>query len=193
MDKTFTIYQQSLCENYDRMIASLCGRLKCLSLDEKLEITAKYSGITYENLVFKTFKDVRIIVGSSNPSLGDRIALELGITKTSCMMDFFADKSPNVKIHKNMRKKHVFILQTGASNEKYSINDFSEQLLATIDACKRSAAKSITAIIPNFPNARSDKRDAPRVPIMAKETIKKFEKGVKVVKPYLRYTPQPNR
>ncbi|HEX5637052.1 MAG TPA: peroxidase, partial [Gammaproteobacteria bacterium] len=29
--------------------------------------------------------------------------------------------------------------------------------------------------------------------ISTEDAIKKFEKGVKVVKPYLRYTPQPNK
>ena len=39
------------------------------------------------------------------------------------------------------------------------------ELLILIDACKLSGADKITAIIPHFPYARSDKKDAPRVSI----------------------------
>ena len=42
------------------------------------------------------------------------------------------------------------------------------KMLCIIDACARASAWKITAVIPNFPYARQDKKDKSRVPISAK-------------------------
>ena len=42
------------------------------------------------------------------------------------------------------------------------------ELLIIINACKTSSARRITAILPNFPYARQDKKDKSRAPITAK-------------------------
>src|SRR5271169_2396161 len=55
-------------------------------------------------------------------------------------------------------------MQTGAD----SINDNLMELLIMINACKTASARRITAVIPNFPYARQDKKDKSRAPISAK-------------------------
>jgi ribose-phosphate pyrophosphokinase len=167
--------QLDLASKYNKMIDSVSKILEILNLDLQLEVDATFSGFTYRQYIFKKFKKVRIICGPSNERLASDILKELGIDGVKCELGFFADKSPRVEITENIREVHMFIIQSGSNSKNYSINDYSEQLLAIIDACKRSGTKSITAIIPYFPNARSDKRDTPRVPIMAKATIQKFE------------------
>jgi ribose-phosphate pyrophosphokinase len=42
------------------------------------------------------------------------------------------------------------------------------ELLIMINACKTASARRITAVIPNFPYARQDKKDKSRAPITAK-------------------------
>lgn len=42
------------------------------------------------------------------------------------------------------------------------------ELLIIINACKTASARRITAVIPNFPYARQDKKDKSRAPISAK-------------------------
>lgn len=170
-------FQNDLKCKYNKIIDSVDNIISILGLNSKLEIDAEFSGITYKQYIFKRFKNVRIINGPSNINLGCDILKELGMDSVQCELGFFADKSPRVEIKENIRDVHMFIIQTGTNDEKYSMNDYSEQLLAIIDACKRSGTKSITAIIPHYPNARSDKRDAPRVPIMAKATTQKFEEA----------------
>jgi ribose-phosphate pyrophosphokinase len=59
----------------------------------------------------------------------------------------------------------VFILQSTRPND---INDGLMELLIIINACKTSSARRITAILPNFPYARQDKKDKSRAPITAK-------------------------
>lgn len=85
-------------------------------------------------------------------------------TKVQITTDTFANGEINVKINENIRGKDVFIIQTEA-NDKMSPNDYLMELLITIRACKLSSANKITAIIPNFFYARSDKKDVPRVSI----------------------------
>jgi ribose-phosphate pyrophosphokinase len=62
-------------------------------------------------------------------------------------------------------RRLVFILQSTAPGE---INDGLMELLIMINACKTASARRITAVIPNFPYARQDKKDKSRAPISAK-------------------------
>lgn len=57
------------------------------------------------------------------------------------------------------------MLQSTRPND---INDGLMELLIIINACKTSSARRITAILPNFPYARQDKKDKSRAPITAK-------------------------
>jgi len=59
----------------------------------------------------------------------------------------------------------VFVLQSTAPGE---INDGLMELLIMINACKTASARRITAVIPNFPYARQDKKDKSRAPITAR-------------------------
>ena len=61
----------------------------------------------------------------------------------------------------------VFILQSTAPGD---INDGLMELLIMINACKTASARRITAVIPNFPYARQDKKDKSRAPITARLT-----------------------
>lgn len=59
----------------------------------------------------------------------------------------------------------VFVLQSTAPGD---INDNLMELLIMINACKTASARRITAVLPNFPYARQDKKDKSRAPISAK-------------------------
>ena len=59
----------------------------------------------------------------------------------------------------------VFVLQSTAPGD---INDGLMELLIILSACKTASARRITAVIPNFPYARQDKKDKSRAPITAK-------------------------
>src|SRR6201996_6287651 len=59
----------------------------------------------------------------------------------------------------------VFILQSTRPND---INDGLMELLIICNACKTASARRVTAILPNFPYARQDKKDKSRAPITAK-------------------------
>lgn len=105
-----------------------------------------------------------LLSGTANRPLADAISKKLG-TKISKMDVFkFANDNTFVKIGENIRKKDVFIIQPTCR----PVNDNLMQLLIIIDACKRSSAASVTAVMPFYGYARSEKKDQPRVPITAK-------------------------
>ena len=62
-----------------------------------------------------------------------------------------------------MRGREVFLVQPTAP----PVNDHLMELLAFADACRRSAAARITAVVPYFGYARADKRHGRRQPITA--------------------------
>lgn len=59
----------------------------------------------------------------------------------------------------------VFVLQSTAPGD---VNDGLMELLIIINACKTASARRITAVIPNYPYARQDKKDKSRAPITAR-------------------------
>lgn len=72
---------------------------------------------------------------------------------------------PKVAAHKLNPPLSVFVLQSTLPGD---INDGLMELLIIINACKTASARRITAVIPNFPYARQDKKDKSRAPISAK-------------------------
>jgi ribose-phosphate pyrophosphokinase len=108
--------------------------------------------------------DLVILSGSANRELSEKICRYLGVRPAAVEISKFANDNTFVKIDQNVRKKDLFLIQPTCR----PTNDNLMELLIMIDASKRASAKSITAVIPYFDYARSDKKDQPRVPITAK-------------------------
>ncbi len=104
-----------------------------------------------------------LLAGTANPALAQAIAEQLGMPLGKCLTERFPDGEVSVQLLEPVRHKAVFIVQSTAP----PVNDHLVELLALVDACRRSAAARITAIIPYFGYARSDKRHARREPIAA--------------------------
>lgn len=111
---------------------------------------------------------MKLITGNSHTELALSLSKRLGIKLVDCSVKKFSNTEIEVKINENVRNDHIFILQTGGYDDNNSVNDYIMETLILIDACNRSNAKSITLIMPCYPYARQDKKDAPRVPISAK-------------------------
>ena len=76
-----------------------------------------------------------------------------------------ASSTTLLSLEPNKDRVEVFILQSTRPND---INDGLMELLIMINACKTASARRITAVLPNFPYARQDKKDKSRAPITAK-------------------------
>jgi ribose-phosphate pyrophosphokinase len=76
----------------------------------------------------------------------------------------FPNENIFVKLNRSVRQQDVFLVQPASS----PVNRNILELLIMIDTLKRASAGRITAVIPFYPYARTDKKDQPRVPITAR-------------------------
>ncbi|KAA6414641.1 MAG: ribose-phosphate pyrophosphokinase 1 [Lasallia pustulata] len=108
---------------------------------------------------------IKLLTGNSHPQLAKLVADRLGIELTKIMVLQYSNQETSVTIGESVRDEDVFVLQSTAPGD---INDGLMELLIIINACKTASARRITAVIPNFPYARQDKKDKSRAPITAK-------------------------
>jgi len=102
-----------------------------------------------------------IFAGNSHPQLVEDICAYLKQDIGQVEVFKFSNDNTFVRILENVRQKDVFILQSDVE----PVNDHIMELLIMIDAAKRASAGRITAVIPYYSYARTDKKDQPRVPI----------------------------
>ena len=104
-----------------------------------------------------------IVSGSAHRDLAGSIARLLDVPLGDCMIERFPDGEISVCLGEPMRGREVFIVQPTSP----PVNEHLVELLAIIDACRRSAARRIAAVVPYFGYSRSDKRHGRREPITA--------------------------
>ncbi|KAM0249875.1 hypothetical protein ACHAQJ_008849 [Trichoderma viride] len=109
--------------------------------------------------------EIKLISGSSHPELSALVASRLGINIANTMSLNYSNQETSVSIGESVRDEDVFILQSTAPGD---VNDGLMELLIMIHACRTASARRITAVIPNFPYARQDKKDKSRAPISAR-------------------------
>ncbi len=110
------------------------------------------------------FKDFKVISGTANPELAQKICEYLNIPLTECIVKRFSDGEVFVEIKENIRGADVFIIQPTCP----PVNEHLMELLIMIDAARRASARRITAVVPYYGYARQDRKTAPRTPISAK-------------------------
>jgi ribose-phosphate pyrophosphokinase len=108
--------------------------------------------------------DLKIFSGSSHPALSQKICDHIGIPLGQCEIIKFSNENLFVKILENVREKDVFVIQTSFP----PVNENIIELLIMVDALKHASAARVTAVLPYFPYARSDKKDQPRISIAAR-------------------------
>lgn len=108
--------------------------------------------------------ELKVFSGSSHPNLAKEICgiLKMGLGKM--YIHKFANDNIKVKIEENVRNADVFVFQPST----VPVNEGFMELLIIIDAIKHASANRITAVMPYFPYARSDKKDEPRISITAR-------------------------
>lgn len=104
-----------------------------------------------------------ILAGTASRGLADAVAREAGVPLGRVEVERFPDGELTVRIDESVRDRDVFLLQATSS----PVNEHLVELLALADACRRGSAGRITAVVPYFGYARSDRRAGRREPIMA--------------------------
>jgi ribose-phosphate pyrophosphokinase len=107
---------------------------------------------------------LKLFTGSAHPALAREIADYLSTTLGGCRLHRFPDSEVSFQIDENIRGTDVFMIQPTCT----PVDHHLVELCVMIDACRRSSASRITAVIPYYGYARQDRKDKPRVPISAK-------------------------
>jgi ribose-phosphate pyrophosphokinase len=105
--------------------------------------------------------DLKIFSGSANPKLASAICSHLGIDLSRLKVSRFSNDNLFVQIQENVREKDVFVVQPFIA----PVGDTILELFIILDALRSASARRITAVIPYYSYARSDKKDAPRISI----------------------------
>lgn len=108
-------------------------------------------------------RHVKLFSGSGSKYLAEQIAVAYGVPLGAAKVTRFNDGEFSPYFEESVRGCDVFIIQS-----TFSPTDNLFELLLLIDAAKRASAHYITAVIPYFGFARSDRKDKPRVAIASK-------------------------
>ena len=106
---------------------------------------------------------LKILTGTANPELAQRICDHLGVEIGQATIGQFEDGEIQVRVDENIRGLDVFVIQPTMPPAENMMS-----LLVMLDACKRASARRVTAVLPYYGYARQDRKDQPRVPITAK-------------------------
>src|SRR5438477_1314574 len=108
--------------------------------------------------------NTKVFSGNAHRRLAEEICGNLSCDLGKASTERFSDGEFNFQIGENVRGSDVFIVQpTCPPTDRHLM-----ELLIMCDAFIRASAERVTAVIPYFGYARSDKKDRPRVPISAK-------------------------
>ncbi len=108
--------------------------------------------------------ELKILGGSSNKELLERICAYVNVSPTSVELSRFSDGEINFRIGETVRGHDVFVIQSTST----PVNDNFMELLIMIDALKRASANSIAVVMPYYGYARQDRKAKGRDPITAK-------------------------
>src|ERR1700693_4012561 len=105
--------------------------------------------------------ELRIFACNSNRPLAAEICDHLGLRLSRLEIARFSNDNLRVQVQENVRERDVFVVQSFTE----PVSDHIMELLITLDALRSAAARRVTAVIPYYSYARSDKKDAPRISI----------------------------
>ncbi len=105
-----------------------------------------------------------IVSGSAHPALAADVARELESELASCLLGCFPDGERDVEVRDSVRGQPVFVIQPLGPG----VGEHLLELLLLSDACRRSGAGSVTAIVPYFGYARQDRVTKEGRPLGAK-------------------------
>jgi ribose-phosphate pyrophosphokinase len=109
-------------------------------------------------------EQLMIFAGSSNVPLADSICQGLGVSRSEVLIERFSNENLSVQILDSVRDADVFVVQSLYPRPSEAF----VELMLLCDALRGASAERITAVIPHYSYARSDKKDKPRISIAAR-------------------------
>jgi ribose-phosphate pyrophosphokinase len=105
-----------------------------------------------------------VFSGRAHPGLARSLCKRLKVSLSPSTTSTFSNDCLGVQLEANCRQADVFIVQPLVPSVQHHLME----LLLMLDAARGASAARITAVIPHFAYARSDKKDAPRISIAAR-------------------------
>ncbi|HXP22192.1 MAG TPA: ribose-phosphate pyrophosphokinase [Streptosporangiaceae bacterium] len=105
--------------------------------------------------------EIAVFSGSAHPRLAAEICAQLGVPLRQSRVRRFANDCLEVQLQSNCRERDVFLIQPLAA----PVQEHLVELLLMLDAARGASAARVTAVIPHYAYARSDKKSMPRVSI----------------------------
>jgi ribose-phosphate pyrophosphokinase len=104
-------------------------------------------------------REIVVFSGSAHRPLARSICDSLGVGLSSVEISRFSNDCLQAQLQANCRQRDVYIVQPLVPPTQEHLME----LLLMVDAAKGASAAQITAVIPHYAYARSDKKDASRI------------------------------
>jgi ribose-phosphate pyrophosphokinase len=108
--------------------------------------------------------EITVFSGSAHPEFAAEMCEILGVPLSASRTTRFSNDCLQVQLRANCRRRDVYVVQPLVPPTQENLFE----LLLVLDAARGASADHITAVIPHFAYARSDKKDAPRISIGAR-------------------------
>ena len=106
-------------------------------------------------------QEIAVFSGSAHRSLAEEICAHLAVPLHPVRLTRFANDCLEVQLQSNCRERDVFLIQPLFA----PVQEHLVELLLMLDAARGASAARVTAVMPHYAYARSDKKDQPRVSI----------------------------
>jgi ribose-phosphate pyrophosphokinase len=106
-------------------------------------------------------REIVVFSGSAHPALSAEICADLGVPLHPVRLTRFANDCLEVQLQANCRERDVFLIQPLGP----PVQENLVELLLMLDAARGASAARVTAVIPYYAYARSDKKSMPRISI----------------------------
>jgi ribose-phosphate pyrophosphokinase len=108
--------------------------------------------------------EITVFSGSAHHAFAEEMCSILGVDLFQTRTTRFSNDCLQVQLRANCRQRDVYVVQPLVP----PVQENLFELLLMLDAARGASAAHITAVIPHFAYARSDKKDAPRISIGAR-------------------------
>jgi ribose-phosphate pyrophosphokinase len=109
-------------------------------------------------------REMVVFSGTAHRALADDICKSLGVELSSVHFTRFSNDCLQAQLQANCRQRDVYIVQPFVPPTQ----EYLMEMLLMLDAARGASAAQITAVIPHYAYARSDKKDASRISIVGR-------------------------
>jgi ribose-phosphate pyrophosphokinase len=106
-------------------------------------------------------REIGIFSGGAHSQLAEDVCAYLGLPLCPARIDRYSNDCLQVQLNANCRENDIFVIQPLVP----PVQEHLMELLLMLDAARGASAARITAVMPHYAYARSDKKDAPRISI----------------------------